>query len=137
MSTAIRSIAIRLPRGEVFWEFNGSLVEQLGASPLIYAAIAYYVFDDPFFAEDIIEHNPDYVEHVLVWLENLYTACGPLINQLRAYYENDTLYSSTTPPFYLLSTYYEPDSEDLLIVASTDQGHHHLGNQWRVLTQSG
>ncbi len=131
MSTGISSIALTLPYDQAFQFVGGPLADQLGASALLYAAIAYYVFDDSFFAEDLLDHHPEDQEALLAWLQDLYDNVGSLFDSLRAYYERQTISS-----YHLLQVYYRRDAEELYVIAANDPDDDHLGNQWRFLTES-
>lgn len=119
------------------------LADHIGASALLYAAIAYFVFDDSFYLEDIKENNPDLEEELHWWCEDIYSSFYTLFENLRTFYETSDKSSGasenwrTRKPFHLLKVvYYEPD-EDLYIQASSNQSDYHLGNEWRVLTECG
>jgi hypothetical protein len=119
------------------------LADHIGASALLYAAIAYFVFDDAFYLEDINDNNPDMEEELNWWCDDIYSTFYTLFDNLRTFYETTDKSSGsgqnwrTRKPFSLLKVvYWEPD-EDLYIQASRDQSDYHLGNQWRVLTECG
>lgn len=135
MSTGISSIAIRLPFDEAFQTFGETLAERLGASALLYAAIAYYVFDDSFFVEDLIDHNPELAEPIVAWMEDLYCAFGNILYQLRVYYAKDTFHSESESTYQLLKVNYVSTDEDLYVSATCDPRYYHLENQWRVLSE--
>jgi hypothetical protein len=119
------------------------LADHMGASALLYAAIAYFVFDDSFYLEDITDNNPDMEEELQWWCDDIYSTCYTLFDNLRTFYETTDKSSGsgtnwrTRKPFRLLTVvYYEPD-EDLYIQASRRQSDYHVGNEWRVLTERG
>lgn len=117
------------------------LADQIGASALLYAAIAYFVFDDSFFLEDIADNNPDLQEELTWWCDDIYSTFYTLFENLRTFYETTEPSVGaltnwrTRRPFQLLKVVYAEFDEDLYIQATRDQGDHHLGNQWRVLTE--
>lgn len=117
------------------------LADHIGASALLYAAIAYFVFDDSFYLEDINENNPDLEEELNWWCDDIYSTFYTLFDNLRTFYETTDKPSGsgqnwrTRKPFSLLKVVYSEDDEDLYIQASRDQSDYHLGNQWRVLTE--
>jgi len=119
------------------------LAEQIGASALLYAAIAYFVFDEPFFLEDISENYPDQEESLIWWCDDIYSSFYAIFENLRKFYETT---GSPRParfgtaaaafkaraPFRLLGvTYYEPD-EDIFISASRDPRDDKYGSVWRI-----
>lgn len=117
------------------------LAEQIGASALLYAAIAYFVFDESFFLEDISENYPELEEPLIWWCDDIYSTFYTIFENLRKFYET----TGTPPrfstaaaafkarrPFRLLGvTYYEPD-EDVFISASRDPSDDQYGSVWRV-----
>lgn len=119
------------------------LADHIGASALLYAAIAYFVFDDAFYLEDINDNNPDMEEELNWWCDDIYSTFYTLFENLRTFYETTDKSSGagqnwrTRKPFSLLKVVYAEDDEDLYIQASRDQSDYHLGNQWRVLTECG
>lgn len=119
------------------------LADHIGASALLYAAIAYFVFDDSFYLEDINENNPDMEEELMWWCDDIYSTFYTLFENLRTFYETTDKSSGpaqnwrTRKPFSLLKVVYAEFDEDLYIQASRDQSDYHLGNQWRVLTERG
>lgn len=129
-----------------------TLADQIGASALLYAAIAYFVFDDEFFIEDLTENYPERYDEIMWWLEDIHSTFYELFGNIRVYYETteEAHRASHRPhrcqrsyrtsgrhpaPFRLLAVRYEVRDDDLFIEASRDQSHHHLGNQWRFLAQ--
>lgn len=117
------------------------LAEQIGASALLYAAIAYFVFDESFFLEDISENYPELEEPLIWWCDDIYSTFYTIFENLRKFYET----TGTPPrfstaaaafkaqrPFRLLGViYYEPD-EDIFISASRDPSDDQYGSVWRV-----
>ncbi|MNB58685.1 hypothetical protein D3C87_364130 [compost metagenome] len=120
---------------------GAKLADQIGASALLYAAIAYFVFDEAYFLEDISDNNPELLEELTWWCEDIYSTFYKLFENLRTFYET-TEPSTGSPkdwrarrPFHLLSViYWEPD-ENVFITASRNQSDYKLGNQWRVLNE--
>lgn len=115
---------------------GATLADQLGATPLIYAAIAYFVFDDAFFMEDIIENTPDRIDELQWWCEDFYSEFYYLINDLRTYYDTSS-YSDGKGSYQLLTVTYDSDEESIFVRASRNPRDTANGNQWRVLTQPG
>lgn len=116
------------------------LADHIGASALLYAAIAYFVFDDSFYLEDIVENNPDLEEDLQWWCEDIYSSFYTIFDNLRTFYETTDKPAGpptgrfSRPPFRLLKViYWEPD-EDVYIQASRSKSDDSLGNQWRFLT---
>ncbi|MNZ13963.1 hypothetical protein D3C78_308760 [compost metagenome] len=125
------------------------LADQIGASALLYAAIAYFVFDESFYLEDLSDNYPDLNEELTWWCDDIYSTFYDLFQNLRTFYETTDVRAASRPhsrmcpnhwrasprPFQLLRVnYYEPD-EDLFVVASRDEGDHRLGSVWRLPEQ--
>lgn len=122
--------------------FGESLAECIGASALLYAAIAYFVFDDSYYMDDIIENNPDIEDQLRWWLDDIQSSFFEIITNLRRYYETDyeaARHISPSSPkraYELIAVRYREADEDLFIAATRDPRDHHVGNQWRVLAES-
>lgn len=142
MSTGISSIVLTLPYKQAFNMFGESLAECIGASALLYAAIAYFVFDDSYYMDDIIENNPDIEDQLRWWLDDIQSSFFEIITNLRRYYETDyeaARHISPSSPkraYELIAVRYREADEDLFIAATRDPRDHHVGNQWRVLAES-
>lgn len=117
------------------------LADQIGASALLYAAVAYFVFDDAFFLEDISENNPELEEELTWWCEDIFSTLYDLFMNLRKFYETTEPSSRAAEdwridhPFRLLKVIYIEPDEDVYISASRNESDHLLGNQWRILTE--
>lgn len=129
MYSDISTIALRLPYGEVFEIYDQHMVECLGTLPLLYAAIAHFVFDDSFYAEDIINRHDLLMDDFLSWIERFYSRNEHLIEHLRLYYDRTKEQPSPT----LLRIQYTRVDEDLYITAGNDYHVSDLGGQWRFL----
>lgn len=132
----VSSISLSVPYDQAFSMIGVTLAEQLGATPLIYAAIAYFVFDDAFFMDDIIENTPDRTDELQWWCEDFYSEFYYLIDGLRIYYDTAS-YSDGKRPFQLLTATYDLREESVFIRASRNPRDSAHGNQWRFLAQSG
>lgn len=117
------------------------LAEHIGASALLYAAVAYFVFDDSFFLEDIAENNPELQEELHWWCEDIYSSFYTIFDNLRTFYETTDKSAGPTPSWYRLApfrllkvVYWHPD-EDVYIQASRDESDDKHGSQWRVLAE--
>jgi len=112
------------------------LADRIGASALLYAAVAYFVFDESFYIDDMLEHHPELHEEIMWWLEDICPTFYDLFTNLRTYYEPAASSTETSPArFELLAVRYTEPDEEILIVATRDPRDHHFGNQWRVFTQ--
>jgi len=119
-----------------------SLAGCIGASAMLYAAIAYFVFDEAFYIEDLLENHPEEEDEIRWWLDDIQSTFFDVFTNLRRYYETDYDGVSRTPqatrtqrPYVLLVVKYSEHDEDVVIAASRDPRDHHLGNQWRLLTE--
>lgn len=133
--TDVSSISLPMPYNQAFSMIGAMLAEQLGATSLLYAAIAYFVFDDAFYMEDIIENTPDRIDEIQWWCDDIYSEFHYLIDGLRIYYDTSS-YSSGKRPYQLLTVTYDRDEESIFVRASRNPRDLTHGNQWRVLTQS-
>lgn len=121
------------------------LAERMGASALLYAAIAYYVFCDTFYLDDMTDNDPDIAEDLVWWLEDIYSSFYDLFSNLRKYYDQPD--DSDQPPhsprprhrvkYELLKVVYSRQDEDLFVQATRNQSSRHLGNQWRISAECG
>lgn len=121
---------------------GGDLAERIGASPMLYAALAYFVFDESFFLEDLSENYPEQEQDLIWWLESFFADHYRTIEQLRMYYASPLQEHSGTgrarfAPYRLLHVVYDPVEECLAIRASSDESDHHLGSEWRLPTGRG
>ena len=133
MYTDVATIAVRLPLCEVLRDQDRYHASLLGISPMIYAAIAYFVFDDSFFAEDVIENNPSIMHEFMDWLEFIYSTHTDLITNLRTFYDMSSKDPIPGLPYALLRVRYESSTEDLYVTATSGDHARELGNQWRFL----
>lgn len=116
--------------------FGGKLADHIGATPLLYAALAYFVFDESFFLEDLAENYPELDYELSEWLEAFYCDQYDLIEELRKYYATPLsagyqAYPWNRPTSYrLISVRYLSEEESVLIAASDDEGDYQLGSEW-------
>lgn len=113
---------------------GASLANQIGASALLYAVIAYIVFDEAFYLEDIIEHHPDLYDDMTWWQDDIYSTYYSLFQNLRTFYETTETTSSShgtrKNPFKLLKVVYDSYGENIYITASRHESDYHLGSIW-------
>ncbi|MNP89027.1 hypothetical protein D3C85_14230 [compost metagenome] len=137
MSNGMTSIVLTLSKEKAFDESGRKLLDLIGASAMLYAAVAYFVFDDSFFAEDLIENYGDNASDIVAWLEHLYATCETMITGLRVYYETtDKLEPAgtgqNTNSYKLIRVTFSPEDEYIFIRASKNQSHDILGSGWGV-----
>lgn len=135
--TGLRSIILNLPYEVAFGMFGGKLADHIGATPLLYAALAYFVFDESFFLEDLVENYPELDYELSQWLEAFYCDQYHYIEELRKYYATPLFERSSSPrknirltSFRLVSVRYFQDEETVLIAASDIESDHQLGSEW-------
>ena len=67
------------------------LAQHLGASELLYAAVAYYSFDEQFFAQTFIDNNPELEEDIMWWLDDIYSSFYNYFEHIKAYHHGKDL----------------------------------------------
>lgn len=133
--TGLRSIILNLPFDVAFRMLGSKIAEQIGATPLLYAALAYFVFDESFFLEDLSDNYPDLESDLNWWLEDFYSDYYSVLNDLRIYYATplqDAVNHSSRLPYRLVKVQYLENDETLVISASADESDHRFGSQWRI-----
>lgn len=136
-SDSTLSITLNLTYDVAFNMLGDKLAVHIGASALLYAALAYFVFDESFFLEDLVEHYPDMDSELSAWIEDFYIAQYDMIEQLRIFYGTSL---STPPcrqyhrkaPYRLLLVIYSAADESIFIGASCDERDSQYGIEWRV-----
>jgi hypothetical protein len=68
-----------------------SLADKLGASELLYAAVAYFSFDEEFYAQSMIDANPELEEEIMWWLDDIYSNLYNLFGHIRTYHHGKNL----------------------------------------------
>ncbi|MNO19219.1 hypothetical protein D3C76_89470 [compost metagenome] len=123
------------------------LADIIGASALLYAAVAYFVFDDAFFLEDLSENYPDLEEDLTWWCDDFYAEHYTLLQNLRIFYETTDdrprphspacrrRFEVNQPSFRLLKVVYHEPDEDMYITASRDPRDYKHGSVWRLPSQ--
>lgn len=84
-----RLIVFHLEFKSAFNAVGLKLSTAIGASSLIYAAIAYYSFDDEFYMQSIIDSYSEFEDSLIWWLEDIYTECYNLFGHIRAYHRGN------------------------------------------------
>jgi hypothetical protein len=82
----------------------------IGASSLIYAAIAYYSFDEEFYMQSIIDSYAEFEESLLWWLEDIYSELYNLFDHIRAYHRGN----------HFKEVFYDPEDGSLYV--ASDKG---------------
>lgn len=118
------------------------LADRIGASALLYAALAYFVFDESYFLEDLSENYPELTDELMWWLEDFYSNYYQMIEDLRTLYE--TSIGPTERSGYirqrnyrLLIVTYSRSDDSVFIGASTDDGDSKYGSEWNVPLERG
>lgn len=143
MSNGMYSVALYLNGDMAFGRSWKSLMDLIGAEALLYAAIAYLVFDESYYIDDMIENCGELETPIVGWLEYFNNTYDYDLHQLRKLYET---YRSEDPekparPVWYQSSYkllgvtFIPSDDTLLVRASRCEDHHQFGNQWRVLNE--
>lgn len=65
------------------------LADHIGASGLLYAAIAYFSFDESFFAESLIDNYPEMEEELLWWLDDIYVSLYNFFENVRKFFDGN------------------------------------------------
>lgn len=140
-STGPLSIILNLPYDGAFNMLGSNLAEHIGASPLLYAALAYFVFDESFFLEDLSDNYPELEEDLMWWLEDFYSSHYRMIEDLRIFYETHLQTGPSPrrafPPYKLLTVLYLTDDESVFIGASQYESDSRYGSEWRLPHQRG
>lgn len=144
MSNGMYSVALTLSAKSVFGGSNQQLVDLIGADALLYAAIAFSVFDEPYYIDDIIENSGEHEFTIVRWLEEFFSVFEGEIKHLRTLYATDRPESAETsawdlrdgPSYRLIEVAFIPEDDTLYVCASCNQNHHQLGNKWRILNES-
>lgn len=133
--TGLRSIILNLPFDVAFRMLGSKIAEQIGATPLLYAALAYFVFDESFFLEDLSDHYPELESDLNWWLEDFYSDFHVVLEDLRHYYATplqDVVSHRPNLPYRLVKVQYIEPDEALLVSASTDESDNRFGSQWHI-----
>lgn len=84
-------LILPLEHSEAFSSLGMKLAKRIGASELIYAAVALFSFDDSSVAEAIIDSN-GFLEHDIInWLEDALTSLAHLFNHARNFHDGQEL----------------------------------------------
>lgn len=74
-----------------FSSLGDKLAQRLGASELLYAAVAYYSWENELFAQSLIDNNPELTEEIMWWLEDILTSYYSLFNHIRTFHNGQDL----------------------------------------------
>lgn len=143
MSNGMYSVAIYLNGEAAFGRSWKSLMDLIGAEALLYAAIAYLVFDESYYVDDMLENCGEMETSIVGWLEHFSNVFDHDLQQLRMLYET---HRSKDPQEVARPLWYQPGykfigvtfvsaDDTLLIRASRSEDHHQFGNQWRILNE--
>lgn len=105
-----RLLILPFDGAEVFSSTGAWLAEELGASALLYAAVAYFSFDDEFPAQQMMDNHAELHKQILWWLEDIYTSVAYLFQMVRDYHAGNVLNEVV----------YDPDSEALYTTSRRD-----------------
>lgn len=113
------------------------LADHIGASALLYAALAYFVFDEDYFLEDLSTNYPELNNELMCWLEAFVTDQSTMIEHLRKFYETSIGHGRWPKPIeqhafrLLIVTYYREDG-CIFIGASRNESDSKYGSEWHV-----
>lgn len=141
MSNGMSSIVLNLNDEKALGEPGRKLLELVSAQVLVYAAIALFVFEESYYADDLLANYPEHNNNIVGWLEHFGDAASKEINYLRTFYEisynsPDENTNEPAPAYQLIRVGYSSADEYVFIRASKCEGHHYLGNKWRILNES-
>lgn len=141
MSNGMNSIVLNLNDEKALGEPGRKLLELVSAQVLVYAAIALFVFEESYYADDLLANYPEQHITFIEWLEHFGDAASKEIHDLRTFYEipyapSDAGTDQPTPAYQLVRVGYSSADEYVFVRASKCESHYHLGNEWRVLNES-
>lgn len=84
-------LILPLEPSEVFSANGQLLANRLGASELVYAAVAMLSFDDTGVAESMIDSNPLLEYDIIYWLEDVLTSLAQLFLNIRTFHNEQEL----------------------------------------------
>ncbi len=127
MSSMIPKLLIeRLEYADVFNRIGQELADQLGASVLLYAAIAYFSFDEEFHAQSLLDNHSELEEEIMWWLDDVYSSYYNFFRNLRTYHDGNTLtqvvYESDDGSIYIQSDPPAPVYSGLRLARSPHRG---------------
>lgn len=86
-----RLIVLELEYNRAFSMLGQQLAEELGAQFLIYAAVAYYSFDEEFYMQSVIDSNPQREESIMWWLDDIYSELYNFFENIRTYHSGNQI----------------------------------------------
>lgn len=141
MSNGMNSIVLNLNDEKALGEPGRKLLELVSAQVLVYAAIALFVFEESYYADDLLTNYPEQHITFIEWLEHFGDAASKEIHDLRTFYEipydpSDASPGRNATSYQLIRVGYSSSDEYLFVRASKCESHRHFGNEWRVLNES-
>ena len=109
MSPTHRTLILSIDYDEAFAALDDELVRCFSAPSLIFAAVAFLIYDDDFYVSDLIDKDTGYDNQLLYWIERFGDANPAQITYLKDWAR------SCGPTFHLASVEYSQRSGDLSV----------------------